>query len=215
VWDPATGQHRKTLTGHSGGVTAVAISPDGRQIASGSSDKTVRVWDAATGKHRKTLTGHSDRVNAVAFSPDGRQIASSSDSSICINTTPSLKSRSYIGRFVPAWSKHVLKVERPTSQLRFSRNGRFLLTEQRSYAIEESTQDNQHTSAEDQEVNSLDVIGLFVSSEGIKFNNRLVLSCSGIQMSCTNTLDDQLVLGFADGSVLSFVIDRATLSMID
>jgi WD40 repeat protein len=102
VWDAATGEHPKTLTGYSGGVTAVAISPDGRQIASGSSNKTVRVWDAATGKHRKTLTGHSDRVNAVAFSPDGRQIASSSDSSICINTTLSLKSRSYIGRFVPA-----------------------------------------------------------------------------------------------------------------
>ncbi len=56
-----------------------AFSPDGKTIASASSDQTIRVWDAATGTPRQTLEGHSDWVRAVAFSPDGKTIASASD----------------------------------------------------------------------------------------------------------------------------------------
>ncbi len=68
-----------TYRGHSALVNAVAWSPDGRRIASGSYDHTVQVWDAANGSHAFTYRGHSNPVNAVAWSPDGRRIASGSN----------------------------------------------------------------------------------------------------------------------------------------
>ncbi|MCJ1307514.1 hypothetical protein MMC25_001160 [Agyrium rufum] len=71
------------IKGHADSVRAVAFSPDGKQIASGSSDHTIRLWDSATGTAVRTLKGHSSSVIAVVFSPDGKQIASgSSDDTI-------------------------------------------------------------------------------------------------------------------------------------
>ena len=53
-------------------------SPDGNTLASGSSDRTVRLWDVNTGAHQRTLTGHTAAVFSVVFSPDGNTIASGS-----------------------------------------------------------------------------------------------------------------------------------------
>src|SRR6202043_335993 len=65
-------------TGHTGSVSSVAFSPNGRTIASGSYDKSVKIWDAGTGQLLRTLTGDTDAVSAVAFLPNGKRIISGS-----------------------------------------------------------------------------------------------------------------------------------------
>src|SRR5258707_176462 len=60
-------------------VTSVVFSPDGKTLASGSSDQAIGVRDAAGGTKRTTRKGHARGVNAVAFSPDGKTLASGSD----------------------------------------------------------------------------------------------------------------------------------------
>jgi WD40 repeat protein/tRNA A-37 threonylcarbamoyl transferase component Bud32 len=70
---------KQTLLGHTGAVTGVAFSPDGKRIATGSWDQTAKVWDAATGRELLTLNGHTQEVYGVALSPDGKRIATGSE----------------------------------------------------------------------------------------------------------------------------------------
>jgi WD40 repeat protein len=67
---------RDTLKGHTSLVLSVAYSPDGKTLASGSKDQTIKLWDVTTGKEQATLKGHTDLVTSVAYSPDGKTLAS-------------------------------------------------------------------------------------------------------------------------------------------
>ena len=68
-------QERKkvfTLSGHSNTVLSVCFSPDGKFIASGSRDKTIKLWNLQEQKEVFILSGHSELVSSVCFSPDGK-----------------------------------------------------------------------------------------------------------------------------------------------
>ncbi len=70
-----------TFTGHTDNVVAVAFSPDGLKVLTGSKDKLAKLWNPETGAEALTFTGHSDWVNSVAFSPDGTQVLTGSGDS--------------------------------------------------------------------------------------------------------------------------------------
>jgi WD40 repeat protein len=68
---------RATFEGHTGAVRGLAISPDGKTIASGDNDNTIRIWDMASGKQLAVLKKAAVYgVDSLAFSPDGKTLAS-------------------------------------------------------------------------------------------------------------------------------------------
>jgi len=80
LWD-TSGNLIRTMTGHSGGILGVKISPNGNYVVSCSKDKTVKVWDAATGTCLRTLTGHTAIIKSLDISDDGNKIVSGGDDS--------------------------------------------------------------------------------------------------------------------------------------
>jgi eukaryotic-like serine/threonine-protein kinase len=129
VWDAATGSTLFTYWGHStikyihngqllasGDVLTVAWSPDGKHIASGSSDTTVQVWDASTGEALFIYRGHSAGVDCVVWSPDGRRIASAStDTTVQVwDATTGNHAYTYQGHsaavYMAAWSPDGLRI---------------------------------------------------------------------------------------------------------
>ncbi|MFO0889428.1 MAG: WD40 repeat domain-containing protein [Isosphaeraceae bacterium] len=78
VWNVATGRLLRDVPGHTDVIGAVAISPDGRRLATGGDDRLIKLWDTATFDEIFTLRGHQSGVIALAFSPDGRRLVSGS-----------------------------------------------------------------------------------------------------------------------------------------
>ncbi|OOF90635.1 hypothetical protein ASPCADRAFT_519059 [Aspergillus carbonarius ITEM 5010] len=96
----------QTFEGHSMSVLSVAFSPDGRTLATGSHDGTIKLWDTATGVEQRTLTGHASIVPSVAFSPDGCTLASGSDFGTVKlwNTATGVEQRTLTGHSDIVWS---------------------------------------------------------------------------------------------------------------
>jgi WD40 repeat protein len=74
--DSSAGRPLAVLHGHTGSVWGAALSADGRLLASGGGDGTVRLWETSTSRPLTTLQGHSGGVRAVALAPDGALVAS-------------------------------------------------------------------------------------------------------------------------------------------
>ncbi|NES83307.1 MAG: protein kinase [Moorea sp. SIO2B7] len=67
-----------TLKGHLSSIHSLSFSPDGKYLASGSADQTIKIWNLKQAQVKHTFSGHSSIVEAVIFSPDGKMLVSGS-----------------------------------------------------------------------------------------------------------------------------------------
>ena len=123
LWDAATGHHLRTLVGHWRPLESLTYSPNGKQLASGGHDYSVRVWDAITGRHLLTLRSHNSQVSHVAYSPDGRYLATSGTYSVKIWET---KSGRHLRTLLVSQNDSVRFVA-------FTRDGRRLIAQSEGY----------------------------------------------------------------------------------
>jgi hypothetical protein len=114
-------QERATLLGHTDIIYTVAISPDGKTLASSSRDKTIRIWDLATGMQRAILRDQEDKATCLAFSPDGKNLAyPHSDKNPLQHKLLVCEIAS--GKTVASFAGH----RKPVSSIAFSPNGKML-----------------------------------------------------------------------------------------
>jgi WD40 repeat protein len=77
-WKTGDGSPLHRFEGHTDAAYAIAVSPDGKLIATGAYDQKIRLWATATGKETALLKGHNGAVNGLSFRPDGKVLASAS-----------------------------------------------------------------------------------------------------------------------------------------
>jgi WD40 repeat protein len=76
MWDLESDKMLFMLTNHRRGTSTLALSPDGKIIATGGNDTIINLWDAATGQLIKKLAKHTNIVRDLAFSADGKRLTS-------------------------------------------------------------------------------------------------------------------------------------------
>ena len=198
VWDTATGNIEKGLHGHFSMVDAVAFSPDGKRIASSAGCK-IMVWDAATGNLEKERVGHSSFITAVAFSPDGKWIAlGSEDKTIKVwDVAEFIKNSRSLGR--------AIAVAEVIDNLKFSSDSQHLLTNIGPILVESILTPRKRDNSESSQY-------LYVNDRWLCYKAVPILRLQpDSELTCYDTREDQVAVGFATGRVLSFDIDRLRL----
>jgi WD40 repeat protein len=101
IWDAATGKPVRRFDGGEAHIDVLAVSPDGRTVATagGGGDATVRLWEVATGRQRLHITGAMYDVTGLAFSPDGKLIAGADSHGVVTlwDTTAAIIQREFKG----------------------------------------------------------------------------------------------------------------------
>ena len=101
LWNPASRDRElRVLKGHTGNIASAALAADGKMLATGGADKTIRLWDLTKNKEVAVLTGHEDVVRCLAFSPDGKTLASAStDKTVRLWDVATGKEKAVVARF--------------------------------------------------------------------------------------------------------------------
>ncbi|MFI0815746.1 WD40 repeat domain-containing serine/threonine protein kinase [Streptomyces sp. NPDC021098] len=115
------GRHEPLATlDHASGVRCVAFSPDGKTLATGSTDGKVRLWDVATRKPRATLGDtYVSSVEDLAFSPDGRTLVTNADPGMLLWNVATRKPRAVLSKGGQTWNDTIKEVA-------FSPDGKFI-----------------------------------------------------------------------------------------
>jgi WD40 repeat protein len=129
LWDAVTGQHLRTLTGHTTWIGVAAFSPDGRRLATVAGDGTLRVWDPLTGQSALVLRTSECGVQSISFRQDGQQLVTVNHSGVKVYDT-------LTGADVGDWSTPA--TSSPWSRAVFSPDGKWLATAGRELTLRDA-----------------------------------------------------------------------------